>query len=75
MAADSTVTIGVAFLLNLLVMAYSIGRSQQKNAGELEKMKTQVNGVGKKTGKIVLYLSETAKDKERERLTDILKDP
>jgi len=74
MAADSTVTIGVAFLLNLLVMAYSIGKSQQKNAGELEKMKTQVNGVGKKTGKIVLYLSETAEDKKRERLTDILKD-
>jgi hypothetical protein len=74
MAADSTVTIGVAFLLNLLVMAYSIGRSQQKNAGELDKMKTQVNGVGKKTGKIVLYLSETAEGEKRERLTDILKD-
>jgi hypothetical protein len=72
-AADSTVTIGVAFLLNLLVMAYSIGRSQQKNTGELEKMKTQVNGVGRKTGKIVLYLSETAEGKERERFTDILK--
>lgn len=75
MAADSTVTIGVAFLVNMLAMAYAIGRSQQKNAGELEKMKTQVNGVGKKTGKIVLYLSETAEGPKRERLTDILKDP
>jgi len=75
MAADSTVTIGVAFLANMLAMAYAIGRSQQKNAGELEKMKTQVNGVGKKTGKIVLYLSETAEGTERMRLTDILKDP
>lgn len=75
MAADSTVTIGVAFLANMLAMAYAIGRSQQKNAGELDKMKTQVNGVGKKTGKIVLYLSETAEGPERARLTDILKDP
>lgn len=74
MAADSTVTIGVAFLLNLLAIAYAFGRSQQKNAGELEKIKTQVNGVGRKTGKVVLYLEETAEGPNRQRLTDILKD-
>jgi hypothetical protein len=85
MAADSTVTIGVAFLLNLLAIAYAFGKSQQKNSGEIEKMKSdqqtfadgfkrEVNGVGRKTGKIILFLSETADGPKRQRLTDILKD-
>jgi hypothetical protein len=34
----------------------------------------QVNGVGRKLGKVILYLEETAEGQERERLTDILKD-
>jgi hypothetical protein len=34
----------------------------------------QVNGVGRKLGKVLLYLAETATDEERRRLTDILKD-
>lgn len=75
LAADSTVTIGVAFLANLLAMAYAIGKSQQRTRGELESMKKDVNGVGKKTGKIILYLTESAPEAKRERLTDILKDP
>ena len=34
----------------------------------------QVNGVGRKVGKVILYLGETAKGEQRQRLTDILKD-
>jgi hypothetical protein len=34
----------------------------------------QVNGVGRKLGKMLLYLQETADGEQRKRLTDILKD-
>jgi hypothetical protein len=73
MTADSTVTIGVAFLLNLLLMAFAIGKSHQKNHDEVQQVKRDVNGVGAKTGKIILYLNETAEGERRQRLTDILK--
>jgi hypothetical protein len=70
---DSTVTISIAFLLNLLIMAFAIGRNQEKTKNDIEGIKKDVNGVGTKTGKIILYLTESAPEAKRERLTDILK--
>lgn len=39
----------------------------------MKQLRKEINGVGSKTGKIVLYLSETAEGEARKRLTDILK--
>ena len=72
---DATVAVGVGFLVNLLALAFAIGKSQQKTSGEIANIKRDVNGVGKKNGKIILYLSETADGSQRERLTEILREP
>ena len=68
-------TVGIASLVNVLLLAFAIGRSHQKTAGEMASIRRDVNGVGRKNGKIILYLSETAEGAKRERLTDILKEP
>jgi len=70
---DATVTVGIGFLVNLLLLAFAIGKSQQKTAGEMEKLRENVNGTGKKIGKVIFFLEETAEGSERQRLTDILK--
>lgn len=81
---DITVTIGATVVVNLLVTAFLIGRrdatteakireSERVHAEFAKETEKSVNGVGGKVGKIILYLSETAEGKERERLTDILK--
>ena len=72
---DATVTVGIGFLVNLLLLAFAIGKSQQKTAGEISNIKRDLNGLGKKNGKIILYLSETADGSQRERLTEILREP
>ena len=83
---DITVTIGVTVVANLLVTAFLIGRRDATIDGKLKeservheefavKTEKSLNGVGRKCGKIVLFLSETTEGPERERLTDILKDP
>jgi len=70
---DAVVTVGIGFLVNLLLLAFAIGKSQQKTAGEIEKLRENVNGTGKKIGKVIFFLEETAEGSERQRLTDILK--
>lgn len=39
----------------------------------MKQLRREINGVGAKNGKIILYLSETAEGDARKRLTDILK--
>ncbi len=73
MTVNPIVTVVITIVVNLLLLAYATGRSQQKIAGENEKLKEQINGTGKKIGKVILYLEETAEGSERQRLTDILK--
>ena len=45
-AADSTVTIGVAVLANLLVTAFLVGRRHQKIESELVGLRKDFNGLG-----------------------------
>ena len=73
MTVNPIVTVVITIVVNLLLLAYAIGKSQQKTAGENEKLREQLNGAGKKIGKVILYLEETAEGTQRQRLTDILK--
>ena len=83
---DLTVTIGATVVVNLLVTAFLIGRrdatiqsalkeSERVHEEFAAKTEKSLNGVGRKCGKVVLFLSETTEGPERQRLTDILKDP
>lgn len=82
---DITVTIGATVFVNLLVTAFLIGRrdatiqstlkeSERVHKEFAEKTEKSLNGVGRKCGKLVLFLSETTEGPERQRLTDILKE-
>ncbi len=46
MAADPTVTIGLALLVDLLLTAYAIGKSRQKATSEAEQTRKDLNGLG-----------------------------